>query len=207
MINLTDWREAIGHVAVSHVSDAMGRIGVPPAIWPLNPKTTMLGTAYTVRAWPGDNLALHYALKHAQPGQVLVVDGGGRSDIALWGELMSLCAKERDLGGIVVDGAVRDRDALAKMDFPVYARACTPRGPVKVIMGEVNCPVNCDGVAVQPGDLIYGDADGVVVVPKQQTTQVLVTAQAIAAKEVWLQQQIKAGEVLFDILALDKLMP
>jgi 4-hydroxy-4-methyl-2-oxoglutarate aldolase len=194
----------MGRVAVSHVSDALGRVGVPAAMLPLNPQTTLLGTAYTARPWPGDNLTLHYALKHASPGQVLVVDGGGRTDIALWGELMSLCAKEQGLAGIVVDGAVRDRDALSKMDFPVYARAVTPRGPVKATMGQVNCPVTCGGVVVQPGDLIFGDADGVVVIPQERADQILTAAQAVAAKEVSLQEQIRAGGVLFDLLGLDQ---
>lgn len=204
-MNLSKWQEAMNSVSVSHVSDAMGRIGVPAGIGPLNPQARLLGTAYTVRPWPGDNLTLHYALKHAQPGDVLVVDGGGRSDIALWGELMSLCAREQRLAGLVVDGAVRDKDVLEQLDFPVYARAVTPRGPLKVAMGQVNLPVNCGGVVVQPGDLLIGDADGVVVVPADRADNVLTTALSIAAKEQWLQEQIKTGAVLFDLLGLDEI--
>lgn len=194
----------MAEVSVSHISDAMGRVGVPAGLRPLNPHARLLGTAYTIRPWPGDNLTLHYALKHAQPGQVLVVDGGGRTDVALWGELMSLCAKEQCLAGIVVDGAVRDRDVLEKMDFPVYARSVTPRGPLKLAMGQVNLPVNCGGVVVQPGDLLVGDADGLVVVSAAQADQALAAALAVAAKERQLQAKIRSGAVLYDLLGLNK---
>ena len=204
MIDLAKWQQAVTEVSVSHISDAMGRVGVPAGLLPLNPQAKLLGTAYTVRPWPGDNLTLHYALKHAKLGRVLVVDGGGRTDVALWGELMSLCAKEQGLAGIVIDGAVRDRDVLEKMDFPVYASPITPRGPLKLAMGQVNLPVNCGGVVVQPGDLLVGDADGLVVVPAAQTEQVLIAALAVAARERQLRSQIRGGAVLYDLLGLNK---
>lgn len=201
-MDLATWQQAVSEVSVSHISDAMGRVGVPAGLLPLNPQARLLGTAYTIRPWPGDNLTLHYALKHAQPGQVLVVDGGGHTDVALWGELMSLCAKAQGLAGIAVDGAVRDRDVLEKLDFPVYARAVTPRGPLKLAMGQVNLPVNCGGVVVQPGDLLVGDADGLVVIPAAQADQVLTAALAVAARERQLQSQIRGGAVLYDLLGL-----
>jgi len=204
VIDLARWQQALTEVSVSHISDAMGRVGVPTGLLPLNPQAKLLGTAYTVRPWPGDNLTLHYALKHAKPGQVLVVDGGGRTDVALWGELMSLCAQAQRLGGIVVDGAVRDKDILSVMGFPVYARSVTPRGPLKLSMGQVNLPVNCGGVVVQPGDLLAGDADGLVVVPAAKAEQVLTAALAVAAKERRLQAQIRDGAVLYDLLGLNK---
>jgi 4-hydroxy-4-methyl-2-oxoglutarate aldolase len=101
-----------------------------------------------VRAYPADNLTCHVALKQARPGDILVVNAGGYTDAALWGELMSLNARERGLGGLVIDGAIRDREALEEIGFPVFARAWVPSGTYKNTLGSLNVPVACGGLSV-----------------------------------------------------------
>lgn len=149
---------------VANIDDNMGRIyGISKAITPLN-KTPMLGTAFTVKVPAGDNLFLHQALDLAGPGDILIVDGGGYTGRALCGELMFTYAKSRGISGIVVDGAIRDSAEAAEMDWPVYARAVSPDGPYKNGPGEINVPVSIGGRVIFPGDIIVGDADGVIAI-------------------------------------------
>lgn len=194
--------ERLSKLQVSHLSDAMGRTGVLDGLHPVNPQSRLVARAFTVRAMPGDNLTLHWAVTQAQPGEVIVVDAGGLLSVALWGELMSLAAQARGIAGLVIDGAIRDQETLATMDFPVYAKGSTPRGPVKASMGEINTPISCGGVVVKPGDLIVGDADGVAVIPQEKLDAILSAAEAIAAKEEMLKEKIARGERLFDLLNL-----
>lgn len=194
--------ERMSKLQVSHLSDAMGRAGVLDGLKPVNPSSRLVARAFTLRAMPGDNLTLHWAITQAQPGEVIVVDGGGLLDVALWGELMSLAAQARGIAGLVIDGAIRDQETLAAMDFAVYARGSTPRGPVKASMGEASIPIACGGVVVKPGDLIVGDGDGVAVIPQEKLDAILTAAEAIAAKEEILKERIARGERLFDLLNL-----
>ena len=195
-------REIIAGLQVSHISDAMGRTGVPAGLSPISRGKMLIGQAYTVRAHPGDNLALHRAIIQAEPGQIIVADGGGLKDIALWGELMSLAAQARGIDGLVIDGAVRDVDAMEEMGFPVYARAVTPRGPFKSSRGELQVPISCGGVPVLPGDWIVGDNEGVVVITHTRLEEVVAAAEALAEREMQLKERIAQGERLFDLLKL-----
>ena len=190
----------------SQISDSMGRTGVPRDIYPMNLNLHMAGSAYTVRVSPGDNLMLHLATKQAKPGDVIVVDGSGLTSVALWGEMMSLCAKTHGIAGIVIDGAVRDSDALSCMDFPVYARGICPRGPVRVSKGEVNISIQCGGVVVNPGDYVVGDRDGVVIIPKEKIDAVIDAASSVAKREEQLKKRIISGEYLLDIFGLEELV-
>lgn len=203
---VSELQERLAKLQVSHLSDAMGRGGVPDGLLPVNPKSRLIARAFTVRAMPGDNLTLHWAITQAQAGEVIVVDAGGLLSVALWGELMSLAAQSKGIAGLVIDGAIRDRETLAGMDFPVYAKGSTPRGPVKASMGEVNIPIQCGGVVVKPGDLVVGDADGVAVVPQEKLEAILSAAEAIAVKEEMLKEKISKGERLFDLLNLETLI-
>jgi regulator of RNase E activity RraA len=167
--------EAFQGVPSTMVSDCLGRtisaIGLRAYHHDLS--LAMCGPAVTVRVRPGDNLMLHKAMTLARPGEVIVVDGGGDLTTAVAGGLMRLSAIGRGLGGFVVDGAIRDIADWAAGELPVYARGHVPRGPSKDGPGEINVPIACAGLAVNPGDLMIGDADGVVAVPSDLLSEVL----------------------------------
>jgi regulator of RNase E activity RraA len=178
---------------VANIADEMGRMFCLDAlIRPMN-KAPLLGTAFTVRARPGCNLMVHRALDMAQPGDVIVIEDQGDLTNAISGENMMLWAARRGLAGVVVDGAMRDADSIAQMRFPVYARGINPRGPHKSGPGEINVPVSCGGVVVNPGDVVVGDGDGVVVVPRQDAAAVLAKARKKLAKEIATREAIAAG--------------
>jgi len=124
----------------------------------------MLGTAFTVKVPDGDNVFIHRALDLALPGDVIVIDGGGCITRSLMGEIMFTYAQNKKIAGIVVDGAIRDTDALDTLTIPVYAAGVTPQGPYKNGPGEINMPISCGGQVVFPGDILVGDADGVCVI-------------------------------------------
>lgn len=166
-------------LAVADICDALGRnAALPSALKPLG-RDRLLGTAYTVNLPASENLLLYYAVDNAQPGDVLVVSCAGYTERAVTGEIMANLALRRGVAGFVVDGAVRDAAALRRLDFPVYARAVSPNGPYKGACGEVNVPVAMGNVTVNPGDIIVGDADGLVAVRPEEAAAVADRAQAI----------------------------
>jgi len=136
-------------------------------------KKCMVGTAFTVKVPDGDNVFIHKALDMIQEGDVLVIDGNGCTSRSLMGEIMFTYAANKGVAGIVVDGAIRDCDSLDELDIPVYASAITPQGPYKNGPGEINVPVSCGGQVVFPGDILVGDADGVVVIHKDEAPEIL----------------------------------
>lgn len=151
----------------------------------LNPDKAkpLLGTAITVRVPIGDNLFFHQALDMAQPGDVIVVDGGSGCNRSLAGEIMLRFACMKSLAGIVVDGCLRDLDGIETLEMPVYAKGITPQGPFKFGPGEINTPVACGGQVVFPGDILVGDKDGVVVIRRQDASEVADAAQKKKAGE------------------------
>ncbi len=177
---------------VANIDDNMGRMGaVDASIVPLG-KGQLLGTAFTVRVPQGDNLMFHAAMDLAKPGDVIVIDAGGFTDRAIFGELMAAYCKSRGIRGIVCDGAVRDSDALAAMeDFPVYAKAVTPNGPYKNGPGEIGCQVVIGGKAVHPGDIIVGDRDGVLVISPADARKLADAARAVVVKEEGIMKHIQ----------------
>ena len=177
---------------VSNVSDNMQR-GHGTSLQPIHQSGRMVGTAFTVRTRPGDNLMVHKALDMAVPGDIIVVDAGGALDHAIIGELMSGWAQKRGLGGFVIDGAIRDSDALSEGDFPVYAAGVTHRGPYKDGPGEINVTVSVGGMVVHPGDLIAGDHDGVVAIRPEDAERVIAGAEAQHKKELAALAAIAAG--------------
>jgi 4-hydroxy-4-methyl-2-oxoglutarate aldolase len=172
------------------------------AIRTLVPQARICGPALTVRCYPGDNLMCHYAVYKAYPGDVLMIDGGAYGECAIWGSLLSRSAAQRRLGGTVVDGAARDAEDLRQIGYPVYARALTPRGAFKTHRGEINVPISCGGVTVSPGDLIVGDEDGIVVVPRLQLATIAERAGQIVRKEADMIACIDGGGTLFEFLEL-----
>jgi RraA family protein len=153
----------------------------------------MAGPALTVKLRPGDNLMLHKALDLAEPGDVIVADAGGDLTTAIMGDLMLNHAIRRGIGGIVINGAVRDVDSIRALDLPVYAAGVTHRGPYKDGPGEINVPVALDGMVVEPGDLVLGDADGVLVVPRLAAAEILALAETKQAAEAREMAAIREG--------------
>ena len=177
--------EAFRDVPVAVAGDCMGRsvgaIGLK--VYHGDLAARLCGPAVTVRVRPGDNLMIHKAMLMAEPGDVLVVDGGGILSQALAGGLMRTTAIAQKLGGFVLDGAVRDLVEWAEGGMPMFAKGHTHRGPSKDGPGEVNVPIACAGLAVGPGDLVLGDADGVIAIPADDVEALLPAVRAHLAKE------------------------
>lgn len=155
----------------------------------------MLGPATTVKVFPGDNLMVHKALDIAQPGDVIIVDASSSLMTAVIGDLVCTKARHRGVVGFVIDGLVRDLPAILEMvDFPVFARGITPIGPLHRGPGEINHAVCAGGVVVHPGDLIAADANGVVVVPREDAPELLSRLRARAAAEAEYTAAVGRGE-------------
>jgi RraA family protein len=185
--------EAFRGLPAANVADEMNRFSCMDArIKPVN-SAPLLGTAFTVKARSADNLLLHKAIDTAQPGDVIVVEAQGDTVNSLIGEIMLRQAIKRNIAGIIVDGAIRDIEALRQMNFPVYAAGCTPRGPYKDGPGEINAPISCGGVVIHPGDIIVGDADGVVVISPKDAPAVAKKAKGKFLEEQEKFRAIEAG--------------
>jgi RraA family protein len=177
--------------AASILADVAGRRGtLDGRVAALAPSMRLAGPAFTVEVRAGDNLMIHAAMALARPGDVLVVDGKGDRSCALMGSIMINACKKLGLAGVVIDAAVRDTEELRELGFPVYATGANPNGPTKFVPGRINWPISCGGVAINPGDLIVGDADGVVVVERQKAESLL----NLAAKKV-ADEQVRLGDI------------
>ena len=186
----------LAKMVTPHLSDSMERLYAGgPQLRPMHKGGKLAGPAYTVKTTPGDNLLVHKALDAAQKGDVIVVDAGGVCENAIIGELMMSRARQRGVAGIVIWGAIRDSAEIAAGTYPVYAAGVTHRGPYKNGPGEINVPINMAGMAVNPGDIMVGDADGLVAVPQDQAERVLASARQILEKETASMKQILAGTV------------
>jgi RraA family protein len=186
----------LAKMVTPHLSDSMERLYAGgPQLRPMHKGGKLAGPAYTVKTTPGDNLLVHKALDTAQKGDVIVVDAGGVLENAIIGELMMSRARQRGVAGLVIWGAIRDSAELGAGNYPVYASGVTHRGPYKNGPGEINVPINMGGMAVNPGDIIIGDADGLVAVPQEQAERILKSAQGILAKETAAMKEIEAGTV------------
>ena len=163
--------------------DNLARLPGAVGLRPFHRGSKLVGTAFTVRTRPGDNLAIHRALELVGPGDVIVVDGGGDETRALVGEIMKTIAEYRGAAGYVIDGAIRDVAAFAASDFPCFARTAIHRGPYKSGPGEINVPVSIGGSVISPGDIVVGDEDGVVSFPAAIAPTLLEAVRAQIARE------------------------
>ncbi|MDB5318728.1 MAG: Dimethylmenaquinone methyltransferase [Phycisphaerales bacterium] len=178
------------------ISDQLNRLyAVNPGIRCLtSDEHRICGPACTVKVFPGDNLMVHKALDVIEPGDVIIVDAGGSSMNAVLGDLISTKARHRGAAGFVIDGLVRDLQSIQELiDFPVFARGTTPIGPLHRGPGEINFPICCGGVVVNPGDLIVGDAMGVVVVPQGIAEELLLRLQQHEAANATYFESVKKG--------------
>jgi regulator of RNase E activity RraA len=183
--------QALAHVVVPHLSDNLARSVGIIGLTRFNKTGKLIGTAFTVKSRPGDNLMIYQALMMMQPGHVLVVDGGGNPDNALVGELIKLHAEKHGCVGFVLDAAIRDVTCFE--NFPCYARSVTHRGPYKDGPGEINVPVTVGGQVIHPGDIIVGDEDGVVAFPQEVADELLGLAAKHNEKEQAIQAEIATG--------------
>ncbi len=183
--------------ASSILADVAGRRGaLSGRIAPLSPSMRFAGPAITVEVRPGDNLMIHAAMALAQPGDVIVVDGKGDLNSALMGEIMSHQCMAIGVVAVVIDGAVRDSEAIRDMGFAMYAAGLNPNGPTKSVSGRLNHPISVGGVTVCAGDLVVGDADGVTVIERDKAAGLLPLAAQKVAAETKRIAQIKSREAL-----------
>jgi regulator of RNase E activity RraA len=182
---------------VANISDCMSRMTAGgPRLRPMHAGGVLAGPAFTVKVRPGDNLMVHKALDIALPGDVIVVDAGGDLTNAIIGEIMLQHAKLRGIAGIVIDGAIRDSDTIRRQNLPVYAAGVTHRGPYKTGPGEIAGSIAIDGMVIEPGDLIIGDADGLLCVPFGQTEALLRDTSAKHAAELEMLAAMEAGRAV-----------
>jgi 4-hydroxy-4-methyl-2-oxoglutarate aldolase len=181
----------------SILADVAGRRGaLHGRIAPLSPTMRFAGPALTVEVRPGDNLMIHAALAVARPGDVIIVDGKGDLSSALMGEIMSQQCVALGVAAVVIDGAVRDSEAIREMGFPMFAAGLNPNGPTKSVSGRLNHPISIGGVTVHPGDLVVGDADGVTVIERGQAARLLPLAAKKVADERKRIDDIKSRQAL-----------
>lgn len=189
------------------VHEAQGQKGaVHAGLRPVDPTMRLAGPAFTVRCRPGDNLALHYALSKVGRGEVLVVDAEGFTEAGPWGDVMSTAAMVCGAAGLVIEGAVRDAQAIVDMGFPVFSRGLSIKGTNKLQPGQIGVPVVIGGVLVRPGDVIVGDRDGLVVVLAEEVDKAVQACRAREDKEVWIREQIRAGKTTVELIGLQPLL-
>jgi 4-hydroxy-4-methyl-2-oxoglutarate aldolase len=182
-------------VASSNLADAMGRFNFMDSGILSRNSLPLAGLAVTVSCRPGDNLMVHKALQVAEPGDIVVVCTGGNTSTAVFGELMCHTAAAKGLGGIVVDGAIRDVDRITKLGFPAYSRSVSPGACDKDGPGEINVPISCGGAVVMPGDIVVGDADGISVVPRAHAENVLAIVAELVEREAKRIAEIGRGQL------------
>lgn len=196
--------QSFADMGAATVHEAAGRIGaVNPAIKPLAPGVRILGTAITVACHPRDNLMLHKALQIAEPGDILVATTGDLYEAGYWGGLMATSAMARRLGGLAIDGCVRDSAEMIKMGFPVFCRGTCILGTTKGVLGNINHPLLFGGVLVYPGDLILGDDDGLVAIPRDDMQRVLEASKRRVEAEIAKAEKLKQGITSVEINKLD----
>ena len=180
------------------VSDGMKGTDIPgegtmdAEIMPVDPSMKIVATAITVNTCNGDNFPIHYATYTTPPGYVMVIDGNDFTRKAYLGDLIAGAAKAVGFKGIVIDGYVRDYEGLKELGLPIFCTGFMQAGPIKKGPGQVNVPIHCGGVSVEPGDLVVAGADGVSVVPRARIDEILTNAEAKQRLDLAMQANIDA---------------
>ena len=196
--------DEFGTFGTALISDAMGRYGAMRGILPLTRGMKVGGPALTIQTYRCDNLMVHVGLQMAEEGDVLVVDAGGIDYTGVWGGHMTDMALIKKLGGIVVDGAVRDSTEMIEKGFPAFSKGVCPLGGHKDDPGSVGVGIACGNVRVNPGDIVIGDDDGVVVIPQEEIDVILDKCRKIKAKEVVTEKAMLEGKTLYDLIGMPK---
>lgn len=187
------------------VYEAAGRIGsVDPAIKPLGKGMRLCGPALTVLCFPNDNLMLHKALQIAQPGDIIVAATGGYPNAGYFGDMMATSALARKIGGLAIDGTVRDGAEIIEKGFAVFCRGTCMRGTVKSNLGSINHPTLFGEIVVNPGDLVIGDDDGIVIIPQNKMEEVLESTRRRVANEKDKAAALSRGITSMELNKLDK---
>ena len=193
----------LAECGVATVHEAQARTGLlAPYIRPIDNAARVAGSAVTVLCGAGDNLMIHAALAVVQPGDVLVVATTSESTHGMFGELLGESCRARGVAGLVIDAGVRDTVELRATGFPVWSRAISAQGTSKTFPGTVNMRIVCAGASVSPGDVVIGDADGVVIVPREMASAVADAADQRLAREKETRARLRAGELGLDIYGL-----
>jgi len=175
--------ELFRDLPVANIDDCMSRTAaVHQDIRPVSHRP-LLGPAFTVKLPEGDNLMFHKAMDLAAPGDIIVIDAKGCTSRAIFGEIMATYCEKRGIGGLILDGAVRDYEALSKMSIPIYARGTTPNGPYKNGPGEIGTTISFGGIVIEPGDIIVGDEDGIIAIHPQDAEKLAEEVRAVFNKE------------------------
>ena len=175
-------------------------------IKPVHPEMALCGSALTVSCESGDNLGLHVAIALAEPGDVLVATINGDPDFGYWGEIMAVAAIEKGIAGLAIDGCVRDLDPMLALKFPIFAKGLCIKGTKKKSFRSVNHPIQFGNVPVSPGDLVLGDADGVVVIAQDEVPEVIDKAVERERKEKIFLENLRKGKTTLELLGLDEVM-
>lgn len=194
----------LADLGAATIYEAQGKHGaIDSSIRPLAGDMAVAGRAFTVEAAPGDNLMLHQALRVAGPGDVLVVDARGYVDAGAWGDVLTLAAQVAGVTGLVIDGAVRDTQAIIDAGFPVFSRGVSIRGTTKVVPGTVRQSINLAGTIIHDGDIIVGDRDGLVVIDQHRAEETLALSHEREHEEEQIRRSIKEGRTTAELLGLE----
>ncbi len=194
----------LGSATIYEAQGARGALD--SGIKPLDVNMKVAGPAFTVDIRPADNLMLHYALLHIKAGDVLVVDAKGFVEAGPWGDVLTEQALKQGVAGLIINGAVRDAEAIVKAGFPVFCRGLSIKGTGKHQPGHLNVPVCFGDIQINPGDIVIGDRDGVVVVARHEMDDVLRKSQQREDKEAYFREQIRAGATTSDLLGLREVL-
>ena len=195
----------LSRFSAATIHEALGKYGnLPSAIKPISSNMKVCGPAYTVKTMPRDNVLLHRAYAYAKTGDVIIANCSGFYEAGYWGDLMSLGAKTKGINGLVIDGCVRDADDIEAMGFSVFSRGLCINGTSNYGDGFLNKPIVIGDVLINPGDIIIGDRDGVVVVPQNRITEAIEKSAAREAKEENVRRQLREGKTSLQIYGWDK---
>jgi regulator of RNase E activity RraA len=183
----------LGETAVAMIGDSRSRLGMMAAnIRSVTPGFAMAGSVLPILVWEGDNLAIHAALDIAKPGDVLVINANGEVNRSVFGDILAEICLKRGVRGVVIDGAVRDVDSIIEFKLPVFARGTCPTGPAKHGPGTVGRPVACGHVVCSAGDVVVGDSDGVIIIPRAELDSTLAAIERQLDVEKTIRGKIRA---------------